>query len=129
MQLLFFTHQILTVCSYNFFNRTLFLIYLPDDLEDGSCLELCYYLGKLQEEGHALHRSAATARRGEKDILIKVRGGQRPHAGRQKPCDNCNLYINLLLLSRSVFGVQPVMVCALFLARDAICVCMNFQLK
>lgn len=44
-----------------------------DDLEEGSPLEMCYYLGKLQEEHHLLSkRSIAGNKRTHPDIVIRV---------------------------------------------------------
>jgi len=41
-----------------------------DNIGQGSALEMCYYLGKLQEEHYLL--SKAPKRKGEVDIMIKV---------------------------------------------------------
>ena len=45
-----------------------------DDLEEGSTLEVCYYLGKLREPCHILNEKAATkqASKSQKDIMMKV---------------------------------------------------------
>ena len=41
-----------------------------DNIGQGSALEMCYYLGKLQEEHYLL--SKPPKRKGEVDIMIKV---------------------------------------------------------
>ena len=43
---------------------------LADNIGQGSALEMCYYLGKLQEEHYLL--SKPPKRKGEVDIMIKV---------------------------------------------------------
>ena len=41
-----------------------------DDIGQGSPLEMCYYLGKLQEDNYLL--SKAPKKKGEVDVMIKV---------------------------------------------------------
>ena len=41
-----------------------------DDIGQGSPLEMCYYLGKLQEDNYLL--SKAPRKKGEVDVMIKV---------------------------------------------------------
>ena len=46
------------------------LLCIADGIGQGSPLEMCYYLGKLQEENYLL--SKAPKKKGEVDIMIKV---------------------------------------------------------
>lgn len=41
-----------------------------DEIGQGSPLEMCYYLGKLQEDNYLL--SKAPKKKGEVDVMIKV---------------------------------------------------------
>ena len=46
------------------------LVCAADNIGQGSPLEMCYYLGKLQEENYLL--SKPPKRKGEVDVMIKV---------------------------------------------------------
>lgn len=52
---------------------------VADNIGQGSPLEMCYYLGKLQEENYLL--SKPPKRKGEVDVMIKV-----PMLGYAHPC-------------------------------------------